>query len=320
MGNSKKRNIYQITLSSLFLSLSVIFAAISKYVVPLFHMPNGGSISLVMMFLTLASLILGPFYGLFVSLSFSLINLTIDGGFSYNWMSIILDYLVAFSCSVVCSIYRKQYFEKKPQALIYALLSFAVLRFICHFFSGVLIEWNGDVGSLKPNFELKNVIYSITYNMSYILPSTIICAVCLISLAKPLFILNDTVMMKEICPYSEDKLHFSKNTYLSFEKILFTLFVVCLIGAIVGCIPYKSEEYASVFSMFYLGYISLAVTVIFDVFLIVKMLKKEKDEDETEKVRKKYDIFLLVFSLFIIGVSILSILSYFTYGYDVYHS
>ncbi len=319
---SYRKSIYQISLSALFLALSVIFAAISKYVIPLLHFPNGGSISLVMMFLALANLTLGPLYGLFVSVTFALINLVFDGGFSYNFMSLILDYFLAFSTSIICSLFRKQYYQNKASSLFYSMILFGLLRFICHFFSGVLISWTGDVSQLKPDFQIANVIYSLCYNISYLLPSTIISTIALLSISKALFTLNNSKMMKTLCPYNEEELETNSEHYLLYENILTFLYIILLIASILGSIPMINENTGISFNMYYLGYISLITIIIFDSITIYRIVKyKNKIVPIFNKLKtiKNIDTIYLLSSLVIIAVSILSIVSFYTYGYNTYH-
>lgn len=313
---SSKKSIYQISLSSLFLALAVVFASISKYVLPFLHLPNGGSISLVMVPLTLAVLILGPLYGLFVSLTFALINLVFDNGFAYNYLSLILDYFLAFSTCLVCTFFRKNYYQNKISSLFLSILCFSFLRFICHFFSGVLISWQGDVSLIAPNFEKSNVIYSLIYNLTYIVPSFILSTIVLLSISKPLFQLNSSMMLKTLNPYKDD-IYDQKEDY-SFIKIVFSISLISLISSIISTIPY---EYQGVLSIYYLGYITFVSSTIL-IVLISLNLRKDKRivsfKNKEIKIRD-IDIFLLVINIIILALSLASILSYFTYGYNIYH-
>lgn len=328
-NNRNNKSIYQVTLSALFLALSVIFAAISKYVVPMLHLPNGGSVSLVMMSLALCSLTLGPLYGLFVSLIFALINLAFDGAFAYNFMSLILDYFVAFPCCIICSLFRKKYYENNPKCFIYSLLLFGLLRFTAHFFSGVLISWTSDVGELKPNFSPANVLYSFGYNISYVLPSTIISMIALVSISKPLFTLNNTKMMKAICPYKEEELHPYSKRFFFFENAMISLLVILTISSIISCIPYKNIVSDLNFNMYYLGYISFILVFIFDGICIYKISNNRNNEEQnsTQGINIKgrflsidnIDTLIFFLSYIPLILSIISIVSYYTYGYDFYH-
>lgn len=313
---SSKKSIYQISLSSLFLALAVVFASISKYVLPFLHLPNGGSISLVMVPLTLAVLILGPLYGLFVSLTFALINLVFDNGFAYNYLSLILDYFLAFSTCLVCTFFRKKYYHNKISSLFLSILFFSLLRFICHFFSGVLISWQGDVSLIAPNFEKSNVIYSLIYNLTYIVPSFILSTIVLLSISKPLFQLNLSMMLKTLNPYKDD-IYDQKEDY-SFIKIVSSISLISLISSIISTIPY---EYQGVLSIYYLGYITFVSSTILIVLISLNLRKDKRScsfKNKEIKIRD-IDIFLLVINIIILALSLTSILSYFTYGYNIYH-
>lgn len=314
-SNSKK-SIYQIILSSLFLALAVVFAAFSKYVMPFLHLPNGGSISLVMVPLTLAVLILGPLYGLFVSLTFALINLVFDNGFAYNYLSLILDYFLAFSTCLVCTFFRKKYYQNKVSSLFLSILCFSILRFICHFFSGVLISWQGDVSSIAPNFTQSNVIYSLVYNLTYIIPSFILSTIVLLSISKPLFHLNSTMMLKTLNPYKDES--FNQKEDYTFIEVIASISLISLISSIISTIPY---EYEGNFSFYYLGYITLVISIIIIVLTSLNLIKDKRlilYKEKKIKV-KDIDISLIVINVIILTLSITSILSYYTYGYNIYH-
>lgn len=314
--SSSKKSIYQISLSSLFLALAVVFASISKYVLPFLHLPNGGSISLVMVPLTLAVLILGPLYGLFVSLTFALINLVFDNGFAYNYLSLILDYFLAFSTCLVCTFFRKKYYQNKISSLFLSILCFSFLRFICHFFSGVLISWQGDVSLIAPNFEINNIIYSLVYNLTYIVPSFVLSTIVLLSISKPLFQLNSTMMLKTLNPYNDDS-YYQKEDY-SFIKIVSSISLISLISSIISTIPYK---YQDILSIYYLGYITLVSSTTLIVLISLNLIKDKRIisfKNKEIKIRD-IDIFLFVINIIIFALSLTSILSYFTYGYNIYH-
>ena len=131
--------------------------------ITLFKMPQGGSVTPLSM---LPLLIIGLRHGLKWGLA---------GGFVYSGLQMIqefwppptgtaagyiavimLDYIAAFSVLGLSGL-----FKGRQYGLLYAAPLCLILRFLCHFFSG-LIVWYQYAG------ELPVWLYSLSYNGSYI--------------------------------------------------------------------------------------------------------------------------------------------------------
>ncbi len=135
--------------------------------------PFGGSITICSM---LPILIIGYRYniawGVFTGLVYGLIQMLFGmSNFAYATsgtavvMILLFDYLLAFGAAGLGGIFR----GIKNQALglgLGALLT-GVLRFICHFISGVTV-WSGFAE------DMPAPLYSLTYNGAYMLPETLI--------------------------------------------------------------------------------------------------------------------------------------------------
>ncbi len=154
----------------------------------LFEMPNGGTITAASMVpFILISFRHGAKWGLATGFVCSLLQMMT--GFwappagtllAYVGM-ILLDYVLAFSCLGLACLFAKP-FGKAHKLLGVAVGTFAVcvLRFMCSFLSGILI-W----GSLTQD-GIGCVIFSLTYNGSYMLPETIITVAVSILLYRAL--------------------------------------------------------------------------------------------------------------------------------------
>ena len=141
--------------------------------VTIWEMPMGGSITLASM---LPILLVGVKYSprwsfgtAFVYSLFQLLQAIMKGNvFVYceTWdivvLCALLDYILPFTVLGLTA------FAQKKSGHIFLFMFFAVaLRFICHFFSGILI-WGQWAENMSP------AVYSILYNGGFLLPELII--------------------------------------------------------------------------------------------------------------------------------------------------
>ena len=140
----------------------------------------GGSINLVMVPLIICAIRWGLGCGLGAGLVFGTLKFFFAEGFAINWASMLLDYSVAYMFVGFAGLFRR-----KGSLTWLAALVGCFDRFLIHFLSGVTIYaeyvspifgWNGT----------SPVIYSILYNGSYMLPSTVIAVVICALLQFPL--------------------------------------------------------------------------------------------------------------------------------------
>jgi len=131
--------------------------------VTLFKMPQGGSVTpLSMLPLLMIGLRHGLKWGLAGGLVYAGLQMIQEfwppptGTVSGYIAVVALDYIAAFTVLGLSGLFRgKQY------GLLYAAPLCILLRFICHFISGIVV-WNVYAG------ELPVWLYSLTYNGSYI--------------------------------------------------------------------------------------------------------------------------------------------------------
>ncbi len=159
----------------------VAFATVLS-LIKLVHLPYGGSVTLASMLpILLVSYRYGVWYGLGAGLVHGIVQqlLGLDNvAYFTTWQSILvlvlLDYLVAFAVIGLGGIFRR--FEKKwgisqSTALVCGSILVCVLRYICHVITGATI-WAGI--SIPTAAAL---IYSLSYNATYMVPETIVLAV-----------------------------------------------------------------------------------------------------------------------------------------------
>ncbi len=169
-------------------AVMVALATVLSYI-RIFRLPWGGSITLLSMLpIVLFSIRRGLGAGLTVSFVFSLVQFTqgvVDGIFGWGLTPgmliacILLDYIVAFTVLGLAGIFRKKGFAGWIGGIALAV----VLRFICHFLSGVVV-WK-SFGELWNGFSTDNTfLYSFLYNGSYMLPELIFTLIGAIALLK----------------------------------------------------------------------------------------------------------------------------------------
>ncbi|MBO4819672.1 MAG: energy-coupled thiamine transporter ThiT, partial [Firmicutes bacterium] len=137
----------------------------------------GGSIDLVMIPLIIFAYRWGLLWGLLSGFAFGTLKYFLAGGAAVNWVSMLLDYSVAYAFVGLAGLYK----GTKKKNLPLAALAGCIGRFIIHFISGVTIyaEYMPEefLGMTMPS----PFVYSILYNGTYMLPNTVIAIlVCIL--------------------------------------------------------------------------------------------------------------------------------------------
>lgn len=167
----------KLTTSAIMVALAAVLMFVSK-VIPAPWL-QGGSITLASMVPIIAvSLIYGSKWGLISGFVYSLIQL-ISGFYpppTQNFLSftlvVLLDYIIAFSVLGISHFFYKLTGSKKISIPISGMIT-VFIRYVCHILSGILI-W----GVYAPKGQTV-LLYSLTYNGSYMIPEIIITGVVL---------------------------------------------------------------------------------------------------------------------------------------------
>lgn len=172
MKSKSQTNLLILTECAIMIALSSVLS-----VFKLFEMPYGGSITLAS-FLPIVVIAYrhGMKAGLSSALLASLIQLLLGlKNFSYftTWQSIValavFDYILAFAIFGLAGIFRRV-IKNQSLALTAGAVFASVIRYICHVISGATI-WAGL--SIPTEAAL---LYSFSYNATYMLPESIILA------------------------------------------------------------------------------------------------------------------------------------------------
>ena len=152
----------------------------------LFEMPMGGSVTIASMLpVMLISIKYGISVGLATSFTYSLTQmlqaLASANVFPYCEtvgtlvLCILFDYIVPFTLLGLAGLFHKLKITKNTELNVYiGIVSTVVLRFICHFVTGVVIwgQWAPD--------GMGKYLYSFLYNAGFLSLDFIICIVCAI--------------------------------------------------------------------------------------------------------------------------------------------
>jgi len=163
MSQSK---LHVLTEIAIFSAIALVFDKL-----PLFTMPQGGSVSLVMLPILLLSLRHGWLVGILSGLIVGTIQL-FYGGYFLNVFQVFLDYVLSYAGIGIAGLFA-------PTLHRNTTLSKASITIMSANFLAGIIFYADYAPADTPVW-----IYSFTYNISYILPSTVIACILLILLYK----------------------------------------------------------------------------------------------------------------------------------------
>ncbi len=164
-----KKRILKIAESSVMLAFSTALSMIT-----FFQLPAGGSVTpFSMLPVLIIAYRYGVKWGLGVGTVYGLIQMILGlSNLSYATTAlagaciILFDYLVAFGVLGFGGLFRKM----KNQAVGFSLgvVVACVLKFLCHFLTGITV-WADYTGGIW-----NTIVFSLTYNGSYMLPELVI--------------------------------------------------------------------------------------------------------------------------------------------------
>lgn len=189
--------------------LDLLQSAICKFM-PFW--PNGGSVGIAMIPIIILAYRRGTLCGLLggfiVGLMDMLDGVSISPMADVAWKAILsaaLDYVLCWTLVGFAGVFSKKIKNSKTKNEIMiwggtgALLA-GFLKFLSNFLSG-LFMWPSFDQADPMAINATKVIFSISYNGSYMLPTTILCIVvaCLLLIYQPkALVLNDMLKYKEI--------------------------------------------------------------------------------------------------------------------------
>jgi thiamine transporter len=166
------------------IGMAVALAAILNFI-PLWRMPQGGSVSLEMLPILIIALRWGASPGIMAGVVYGLVQLAF-GPFIIHPAQLVLDYPLAYMLVGLAGIFSNK-IGLKIKGSTYGWLFLAVLtgglgRFVSHFLSGVIFFAQYAPEGQSP------WVYSAIYNVSYLLPSLLLSYLIILPLIRILVI------------------------------------------------------------------------------------------------------------------------------------
>lgn len=146
----------------IFGALCVALSFVLSYI-KIFHMPQGGSITPASMLpIFLFAYIYGTPHGLIVAIAYGLLQM-IQDAYIVHWAQAILDYVLAFGALSLAGLFKK--------SIIPGIIAGGFGRFLFAFLSGFIFFAEYAPEGQSP------VVYSLVYQITYIIPELAICIV-----------------------------------------------------------------------------------------------------------------------------------------------
>lgn len=139
----------------------------------------GGSIDLVMVPLIIFAYRNGLGWGVGAGFAFGTLKYFIAGGTAISWVSLLLDYSVAYAMVGLAGILKH---KNLPASAFIGCAG----RFIIHFISGVTVYAQYMPESFLEHAMTSPFVYSLLYNGTYMLPNTVIAILACLALAPAL--------------------------------------------------------------------------------------------------------------------------------------
>lgn len=172
MSNNKSHNAVRALVEG---AIFVAMAEILGYFPKLWQMPEGGSVTLMMVPIVIYALRWGLGNGLLAGLAFGILDFMLNGGIAIGWQSILGDYVVALTALGLAGIGHKKGF---PGILIGSIVG-CLGRFISVWVTGATLwgEYMHDIYGLPMNNEF---VYSFFYNLPPLVAGVLTVLICVL--------------------------------------------------------------------------------------------------------------------------------------------
>lgn len=153
-------------------ALMVALGEILGYI-KFWRMPEGGSISLVMLPVVFYAIRWGVGHGLLAGLAMGVLDFMLDGGFLIGWQSILGDYVIALTVLGLAGIGRK----KGLPGVIGGALAGTLARYLVVTFTGATL-WGEYMHDLYFFQFTSPWTYSLIYNLPVLISAVLTTVVC----------------------------------------------------------------------------------------------------------------------------------------------
>ncbi len=176
MKNPKIRVLLSIVEGALMVALAQVLGYLK-----LWQMPNGGSVTFIMLPIFVYCVRWGFGRGLLAAFALSVLQFLLDGGLALGWQSILGDYLLAYSVLGLAGL-----FSKAKGGFFWGTLAGGLARFFVAWVVGATIWAEYMPESFFGMTMTSPWLYSLLYNGSYIGLSLALCLAVGAVLYRPL--------------------------------------------------------------------------------------------------------------------------------------
>ena len=176
MKNPKLRVLLSIVEGAIMVALAQVLGYLK-----LWQMPNGGSVTFVMLPIFVYCVRWGFGRGMLAAFALAVLQFLLDGGLALGWQSIIGDYLLAYTALGLAGL-----FSKRKYGFFWGTLVGSLARFVVAWVVGATIWAEYMPDSFFGMTMVSPWIYSLLYNGSYILLCMALCLVVGAIVYKPL--------------------------------------------------------------------------------------------------------------------------------------
>ena len=171
MSNNKSHNaVRALVEGALFVAMAEILGNFK-----LWHMPEGGSVSLMMLPIVIYALRWGLGRGLLAGFALGVLDFMLGGGFAIGWQSIIGDYVAALTALGLAGTGRR----KGLPGVILGAIAGCLGRFVSIWVTGATLwgEYMYDIYGLPMDNEF---VYSFLYNLPILVSGVLTVLICIL--------------------------------------------------------------------------------------------------------------------------------------------
>ena len=176
MKNPKLRILLSVVEGALMVALAQVLGYLK-----IWRMPNGGSVTLVMLPIFVYCVRWGFGRGLLAAFALSVLQFLLDGGLALGWQSILGDYLLSYTVLGLAGL-----FSRTKGGFFWGTLAGGLARFSVAWIVGATIWAEYMPERFFGMTMVSPWIYSLLYNGSYIGLSVVLCLVVGAILYQPL--------------------------------------------------------------------------------------------------------------------------------------
>ncbi len=174
MNSTKRHSLIALCECAIMVALATVLS-----IIKIIDLPYGGSVTVASMLpIVIAVYRHGGVYGFGVCIVNATIQLLFGMNtlsYAVNWQAavaiILFDYIIAFSVFALSAVFKKR-MKNQVYAMLLGVVLCSALRYLCHTIVGCTV-WAGI--SIPTSAA---ILYSLSYNATYMLPETIILSLC----------------------------------------------------------------------------------------------------------------------------------------------